>query len=123
MEITGSRYVLAVKDLKKSAQYYQEELGFTTTWAYDGWHQLHREKFIVMLGECPDDKSAFETHNHSYFAYVDVQDIDTLFKEYALKNVEITSFVADKPWGMREFSIRTIDGHRIMFGQGISTPN
>jgi len=25
--------------------------------------------------------------------------------------------LADKPWGMREFGVRTPDGHRIMFGQ------
>ena len=31
--------------------------------------------------------------------------------------------VADKPWGMREFLIETPDGHRIMFGQDISSPD
>lgn len=53
----GTRYVLAVKDLEKSAQYYQTKLGFTTLWAGEGWHFLKREKFIVMLGECADDRS------------------------------------------------------------------
>jgi uncharacterized glyoxalase superfamily protein PhnB len=74
-----------------------------------------------MLGECPDDRSAFETKNHSYFAYIDTEDIDALFAEYADRNVEITSWLQDRPWGQREFAIRTIDGHRIMFGEAIST--
>jgi catechol 2,3-dioxygenase-like lactoylglutathione lyase family enzyme len=118
-KIVGTRYVLAVKDLKKSAQYYEAQLGFTTSWAYEGWHQLYRENFIVMLGECADDRSAFETHNHSYFAYIDVENIDALFEEFRTKDIEILSLPDDKPWGQREFAIRTIDGHRIMFGVAI----
>src|SRR6187402_288875 len=118
--IVGSRYVLAVKDLLKSANYYEHQLGFTTLWADSGWQLLYREKFIVMLGECPDDRSAFETVNHSYFAYIDVSGIDTLYQEYCSKEIEILSKVEDKPWGQREFSIRTIDGHRIMFGESIN---
>jgi catechol 2,3-dioxygenase-like lactoylglutathione lyase family enzyme len=118
--ITGSRYVLAVKDLTKSAKFYEEQLGFTTHWHIGGWQQLYRDNFIVMLGECPDDRSAFETVNHSYFAYIDVENIDALYEEYRLKYVEILSVPDDKPWEQREFGIRTIDGHRIMFGQAIT---
>ena len=119
--IKGTRYVLAVKDLKKSADYYQHQLGFTTWWSGAGWHFLRREDFMVMLGECPDDRSAFETRNHSYFAYVDLENIDALYTEFQAKEVEIISEIADKTWGQREFAIRTIDGHRIMFGEAIST--
>ena len=72
-EILSTRYVLAVKDLSKSVNYYKELLGFVTLWAGEGWHFLKRGKFIVMLGECPEDRSAFETKNHSYFAYIDVK--------------------------------------------------
>jgi catechol 2,3-dioxygenase-like lactoylglutathione lyase family enzyme len=118
-EITGTRYVLAVKDLAKSAQFYEEQLGFKTHWHIGGWQQLCRDKLIVMLGECPDDRSAFETLNHSYFAYIDVENIDDLYEEYRLKDIEMLSVPEDKLWGQREFGIRTIDGHRIMFGQPV----
>ncbi|MCW5911720.1 MAG: VOC family protein [Cyclobacteriaceae bacterium] len=118
-KITGTRYVLAVKDLAKSADFYQSKLGFRSVWCEGGWHLLYREKFVVMLGECPDDRSAFETVNHSWFAYIDMENIDILYQEYRSGNVEILSEIEDKPWGQREFSIRTIDGHRIMFGQEI----
>ena len=26
----------------------------------------------------------------------------------------------DEPWGLREFGLRTVNGHRLMFGQPIS---
>lgn len=118
--IVGTRYVLAVQDLKKSARYYQEKLGFTSVWEGEGWHFLKRENFIIMLGECKDDRSAFETNNHSYFAYIDVENIDSLYKELKDKSIEILAVVEDKPWGQREFAVRTIDGHRIMFGEAIN---
>lgn len=118
-KIVGTRYVLAVKDLAKSAQYYEEVLGFRTWWSGEGWHFLQRDKFMVMLGECADDRSAFETRNHSYFAYIEVENIDALYLELLSKNVDIQSGVANKPWGQREFAIQTIDGHRITFGEAI----
>jgi catechol 2,3-dioxygenase-like lactoylglutathione lyase family enzyme len=115
--IHETRYVLAVKDLQASVNFYIEKLGFTTDWAHEGWHQLSRNGIVVMLGECADDRSAFETRNHSYFAYIVVTGIDDLFREFFDKGVDLLSHPADKPWGLREFGIRTIDGHRMMFGQ------
>ena len=117
-EILGTRYVLAVQDLSKSVNYYKNTLGFTTWWEGQGWHFLKRDKFLVMLGECPDDRSAAETKNHSYIAYVDVNNIDKLHTEYLSKGADISE-LEEKPWGQLEFMIRTIDGHRIMFGQEI----
>lgn len=117
--ITGTRYVLAVKNLQESADYYQTQLGFESLWADGGWHFLRRGKFFVMLGECADDRSAFETRNHSYFAYIDVESIDSLYEEYSSRKIDILSKIENKPWGQREFSVRTIDGHRIMFGEAI----
>jgi catechol 2,3-dioxygenase-like lactoylglutathione lyase family enzyme len=121
-EIVATRYVLAVRNLDASASYYRDKLGFTTSWADGGWHFLVRDKCYIMLGECPDDVSASEINNHSYFAYIDVKDIDMLYEEFAANGVDILTKPVDKPWGQREFAIRTIDGHRIMFGEQIDSP-
>jgi len=118
-KITGTRYVLAVQNLSRSVDYYQKELGFETLWAGGGWHFLKRGLFIVMLGECADDVSALETNNHSYFAYIDMENIESLYTEYQNKNIDIIAPLKDQDWGQREFAIRTIDGHRIMYGQAI----
>ncbi len=115
--IVETRYVLAVQNLAASVEHYQQKLGFTSDWAYDGWHQLRRGSFVVMLGECADDRSAFETRNHSYFAYIQVDGVDDLYKELVGRGAEIHYQLGSKPWGMREFGVITIDGHRIMFGQ------
>jgi uncharacterized glyoxalase superfamily protein PhnB len=46
-----------------------------------------------------------------------VDNVDELFTEIVGKGAELISKVATKPWGMREFGIKTPDGHRVMFGQ------
>lgn len=40
---------------------------------------------------------------------------------FALLQIPLTVMVGYRrePWGMREFGVRTIDGHRIMFGQEV----
>ena len=117
--IAGARYVLAVNDLRKSAEFYIDKLGFQTLWEYGGWQFLHRDNIRIMLGECPGDRPAGENGNHSYFAYMDVENIDGLYKEFQAKNVEQLNAIEDKAWGQREFSLKTIDGHRITFGEGL----
>jgi catechol 2,3-dioxygenase-like lactoylglutathione lyase family enzyme len=119
--ISGSRYVLAVNNLKRSVEYYITKLGFSTLWEGGGWHFLFRDEIKIMIGECPDDKPAFDIGCHSYFAYFEVENIDALYNEYQQRAVEILSVIENKPWGQREFALRTVDGHRITFGEETST--
>ena len=117
--IVGTRYVLAVNDLEAAVIYYVEKLGFNIVNQYPGWTFLARGSFFLMLGECPNEKSAHEIGDHSYFAYVDVIDAKSLYEEYKSKNVEFIKNLSDESWGMREFGVKTLDGHRIMFGQSL----
>lgn len=118
--ITKTRYVLAVPDLEQSAPFYRDVLGFTIIKIDDpGWRFAERDGCMLMLGECPDALPPSELGDHSYFAYLEVADIDAFFQEIKSKGAQTRRPPEDKPWGMREFPITTIDGHRIMFGQVI----
>lgn len=118
-EFTNVRFVLAVRDLTLSIEYYTSVLGLAVDFHAPGWSFLSRGTFRVMLGECTDATPPSELGDHSWYGYVTVSDADTLFSEYTRSGVEFTQHLADKPWGMREFGVRTIDGHRLMFGQEI----
>ncbi len=121
--IVDSRSVLAVRNLDESTRFYIDVLGFKRDFGdgSDGWSFLSRDAFKVMLGECPDEKPASELGNHSYVAYLIVQGVDQLYEEVSVRGAEVISQLATEPWGLREFSIRTPDGHRIRFGEPIST--
>ncbi|MBL8517494.1 MAG: VOC family protein [Betaproteobacteria bacterium] len=119
-ELTHLRSVLAVRQLTMSVAFYRDSLGFTLEFETPGWAFMSRGAFAVMLGECPDEMPAGDTGDHSYFAYVNVTDIDTLYAEYQSKGVPMIQPLAEKPWGMREFGVLTPDGHRIMFGEELS---
>ena len=116
-DLTRVRCVLAVPDLAASVDYYTRVLGLAVDFTVPGWAFLSRGSFRVMLGECADAMPAHETGDHSYFVYVTVEGIDELYGELVGKGVTLTQKLADKPWGMREFGVRTPDGHRIMLGQ------
>lgn len=116
-DITRVRFVLAVLDLKKSTDYYTSVLGLSIDFEVPGWSFLSRGSFRVMLGECTDAIAPGELGDHSYYGYITVADADALYAEYQQAGVQVTQSLASKPWGMREFGIRTLDGHRLMFGQ------
>jgi catechol 2,3-dioxygenase-like lactoylglutathione lyase family enzyme len=111
------RYVIAVHDLQRSAGYYRDVLGFKVYEVGDpGWRFFVRDACFIMAGECSDAIAPADLGDHSYFAYVEVEDVDALHNELAEKNVTIVKTLRSEPWEMREFGIRTVDGHRIMFG-------
>ncbi len=119
--IVNSRCVLAVLDLKASTRYYMDVLGFSKDPINaEGWSFLTRDTFRVMLGECLGERPASELGDHSYFVYWNVDDVDQFYEEIVAKGALVTSEPSDKPWGLREFGLRTPDGHRITCGELIS---
>ncbi|HKV10400.1 MAG TPA: VOC family protein [Thermoanaerobaculia bacterium] len=120
--ILDSRCVLAVRDLAVSTRYYTDVLGFDQDpIEAEGWSFLTKDNFKLMLGECPDEKPAADLGNHSYFVYLYVDELDQFYEEVTSRGAEVLSKPADKPWGLREFGLRTPDGHRITCGQPIKT--
>jgi uncharacterized glyoxalase superfamily protein PhnB len=117
--LTDVKCVLAVPNLANSVAYYRDQLGFNLDFAVEGWAFMSRDRFRLMLGECTDAIPAHDLGDHSYFAYVTVDDVDALYGDLVVNGVTVSHELADKPWGMREFGIRTPDGHRIMFGQDL----
>lgn len=111
-------FVIAVPDLKKSADYYQNVLGFQVAEiGDDGWRKYVKGACHIMAGNCPDAIKPNELGDHSYFCYLVVESADEYYSELTANNAELKSVPEDKPWQMREFAITTIDGHRIMVGE------
>lgn len=122
MTISAARHVIAVPDLAASQAFYRDVLGFRIVEVGDpGWRFYQLGEAIIMAGECADAIAPAELGDHSYFAYFEIDDIDAYFEAVRSAGAKIIKPVRNEPWNTREFAIRTIDGHRIMFGAKIDT--
>ena len=118
--ITSHSFVIAVPNLQKSAAFYRDVLGFRIDAIADpGWLFYRSGACTIMAGECPDAIPPSQLGDHSYFAYLQVEDVDSLHKSVLSAGAKICKPIRDEPWQMREFSVVTADGHRIMFGTPI----
>ena len=114
------RHVIAVPDLARSAAWYRDVLGFEVHELGDpGWRWFQRDACVILAGECPDALAPADTGDHAWFAYIEVDGIDALHIELAARGIDTIKPLRDEPWGMREFGVRTIDGHRMMFGEAV----
>ncbi|HEY2743963.1 MAG TPA: VOC family protein [Polyangia bacterium] len=115
--ITEALHVIAVPDLARSLGFYRDVLGFEIREIGDGgWRLYVAGACRIMAGECRDALPPRELGDHSYFAYLVVDDVDAFFARVDGR-AEIVKPPRDEPWGLREFGLRTVDGHRIMVGQ------
>ncbi len=119
--INRTRFVIAVPDLKISSAFYRDVLGFSI-------HQIPDPGFLfyvsgectIFAGECSDEIHPSKLGDHSYFAYLEIDDIDAYYESVCAKGAKIRKPLRDEPWGMREFGVETADGHRIMFASQIN---
>jgi len=118
VKILQNRHVLAVHSVAASSDWYQRVLGFAEVFAIENdWRFLRREDCEIMLGECRDASPAGDLGDHSYFAYWLVDDAAGLCEQWTANGVDVCYPLCDEDWGVRNFGIRTIDGHRIMIAQ------
>ena len=114
-------YVLAVSDLSRSGAFYRDVLGFEVHEMGDpGWRVFVKDSCRIMAGECRDAMPAHDLGDHSYFGYLVVDGVDDYYARAVAKNAEIVKALRNEEWGMREFGLRTIDGHRLMLGSRLS---
>lgn len=114
-KVLRTRFVIAVHDLQKSAAFYRDVLGFEVQAIPDpGFLFFRCGECILWAGQCPDSISPSELGDHAYFAYLEVDEIDSFYDSVRDKGATICKTIRDEPWGMREFGLVTVDGHRIM---------
>lgn len=118
-QIASVTFVLAAQDLERSKAFYLEKLGFEEDFSVEGWTFLSRDQCHLRIGHCPDERPASACGDHSWFAYLHVVDAKGLHAELVARGAPILHELEDKPWGFREFSVITPDGHRIVFGQDL----
>lgn len=97
-------FVLAAQDMEATAAYFRDALGFDLSWQDSAdWRPPARD-----------------TGDHSYAAYLEVDDVDELHREWSARGALVLQAPVDRPYGMREMLVGTPDGHRITVASGRS---
>ncbi len=100
---------LPVADVAEAARYYKDVLGFEVAFT--------RESFgAVKCGTTEIFLCKSETPQPGTWSCVRVENADALYAIYRERGAEIVEKLANKPWGMREFTIRDPNGHYFRIG-------
>ena len=121
--IDGSSFVLLVKNLEQTVQFYSD-LGFKYEEIGDKVHHHHvsRGKLTLILVEAKQEdevkpiSSRYEEQYFDVFCYTNA--VDLIAQEITNKNI---AFVREPNYThhWREFTFRDLNGYQITFGGGI----
>jgi len=115
-----SAIVLPVEDVEKTAAFYRDQLGFEITFTWESpasYAVLKRDEAVgIHLVKRQDEGQPSEKHTA---LYIFVHDVDTVYREYLSKGVEILHELSDQEYGMREFGIRDINGYILTLGTNL----
>lgn len=102
--------VLHVQDVKQTAAFYRDTLGFTWDFADDGYAVVWRDNAAIHFVR--NDRNPAGVHLFQW-----VKDVDAYFEELVGRGAPIEAAPTNQPYGLREFSVNDVNGVRIVFGQ------
>lgn len=121
MELFASHCVFPTPDIRRTAEYYVEKLGFRRVDYLDAREKhicLYRDgvEFILTQSDGREVVPNRVLYGYGGDAYVIVRDQQTLQDEYEAKGVKIVQRLHKTDYHNREFVIEDIDGRWIYFG-------
>jgi uncharacterized glyoxalase superfamily protein PhnB len=118
MRVITANPVLAVQDLQRSTDWYVRVLDCEAIEVDPGnWTFCRNGDVSFHLGRCPDTAPASEIGDHSYVAYLEIDDVDAFHERAVREGAEVLKAPRDEPWGRREMALRSPDGHRFMLAR------
>ena len=121
MELFASHCVFPTPDIRRTAEYYVEKLGFRRVDYLDAKEKhicLYRDgvEFILTQSDGREVVPNRELYGYGGDAYVIVRDQQALQDEYEAKGVNIVRKLHKTDYHNREFVVEDIDGRWIYFG-------
>jgi len=112
--IHSSTAVLAVADVTQTADYYVDVLGFKQHWMWENpptFGCVGCGKVEIFLELRPDLVKKIEGHEHFFGA----DDVESLHAQHRDAGAQIVSPLENKPWGIREYTVRDLNGYHLRF--------
>jgi GNAT superfamily N-acetyltransferase len=111
-----SEPILAVSDVVATTRYYRDVLGFGDEWTWGEPPEFggaRWDKVSVMFCLQPELASRVEGHQHAIL----VDGVDALHEQHRASGAQILSALEAKPWGLREYTVRDINGYHLRFAE------
>jgi predicted enzyme related to lactoylglutathione lyase len=104
--------VLHVPNVEATARYYRDVLGFTWDFGDETYSVVWRDNSAIHFVK--DERTPTGIHLFQW-----VRDVDAYYDEIAKRGAQIDSPPLSQPYGVRELSVRDINGIGLVFGQDI----
>ncbi len=120
--LTAAYPQLFTRDMGRSAGFYREQLGFEVRFLFGDppvYAQFSRDAVRLNMRqvEAPVlDREAAE-RGELLAAYLEVDDVEGLYREYAGRDVDFYLRLQTKPWGLKGFIVRDPDGNLLNFSE------
>jgi uncharacterized glyoxalase superfamily protein PhnB/GNAT superfamily N-acetyltransferase len=109
-----SEPIFPVRDVKETIAFYKDILGFTGEWYWGdpvGFGGARMGDVHVMFHQQPEIAARIEGHQHHYWCDA----IDDLCEKHRAAGADIISPIENKPWGIREYTVRDPNGYHLRF--------
>src|SRR5215469_16622912 len=119
-KLRNSTTVFLVGNIEQTMEWYIR-LGFQSEFYPPGFAILRRDGIEIFLQQqpgyvAPDDPGRRE--RHAWNVYIITDNVKALYEEYsALSGVKISRQLRHLDYGMTEFDVIDLNGHRLVFAQ------
>jgi hypothetical protein len=119
-KLRRSTTVLLVGNIEPTMDWYKQ-LGFESDYYPPGFAILRRDDIDIFLQHqpgyiAPEDPGRRE--REAWNVYIVTDDVQALYNEYsALPGVKISRPLCQQDYGMMEFDVMDLNGHRLVFAQ------
>jgi catechol 2,3-dioxygenase-like lactoylglutathione lyase family enzyme len=104
---------LPVSDILAAVDFYTKKLGFWVSFTWGDPPSMAG----VNLGNVQVFLEQGTPNPKGCAVYFVVGDADELYEFHRANGVEIFEEPSDKPWGFRDYTVRDLEGHYLVFGQ------
>ncbi len=103
---------LPALDVESAQAFFRDRFGFKVEWLYPGG-----EIGAVSHGECAIFFRRTDGPIHAGTFWIFSEDVDAAYQELKERGADIIEDIEDKPWGMRQFTIKDLNGNKFHIHQ------
>jgi hypothetical protein len=107
---------MPVRDVKETAQFYKEQLGFTidVIWENPNYACVSRDGVTIEFGEGRPE------HIGSGACVIQVSKIDAIYEEFKNRELNFVGDFANRNYGSKDFRIRDNNGNLLIIGGALA---